>query len=48
MGRVKRTAIVGAAVLVTAIPALADPPNNDDRADARPVLVPSTFVGITR
>ena len=48
MGRVKRAAIVGAAALVTAIPAFAEPPNNDDRADARPVSVPTTVEGTTR
>ena len=47
MGRVKRAAIVCAAVIVAAVPALADPPGNDDRSDARPVTVPSTVNGTT-
>ena len=48
MGWSKRAAIVGAAVVIVAVPALADPPNNDDRADARAVSVPSTVQGTTR
>jgi hypothetical protein len=36
------------AVIVAAVPALADAPNNDDRADARPVSVPATVEGTTR
>ncbi|MDX6586048.1 MAG: hypothetical protein QOI31_521 [Solirubrobacterales bacterium] len=47
MGRIKRAVIVMAAVIVAAIPALADPPNNDNRSDARPVTVPSTVDGTT-
>jgi hypothetical protein len=48
MGWVRRAAIVGVAALVAAVPAFADPPNNDDRADARAVSVPSTVDGTTR
>ena len=47
MGGTKRAMIVLAAVVVAAVPALADPPNNDDRADARAVSVPSTVEGTT-
>ena len=48
MGFVKRAAILGVAVVVTAVPALADPPSNDDRADARALSVPATVQGTTR
>ena len=41
-------AIVAIAVVVAAVPALAAPPNNDDRANARPVTVPATVDGTTR
>ena len=48
MGWSKRAAIVGAAAMLAAVPALADPPNNDDRANARALSVPSTIDGTTR
>jgi hypothetical protein len=48
MGKAKRAAMVAVAVVVTAVPALADPPTNDDRVDARPVSVPSKVEGTTR
>lgn len=47
MGKMKRAAIVGAAAVVAAVPAFAEPPSNDDRADARAVTVPSTVAGTT-
>lgn len=48
MGWTKRAAVAGIAVLAAAVPALAEPPNNDDRAAARPIAVPSTVDGTTR
>jgi hypothetical protein len=48
MGWRKRAAIVGTAAILVAIPALAAPPNNDDRANARALSVPSTVEGTTR
>ncbi len=48
MGWSKRVLIAAAAAGIAAIPALAAPPNNDDRANARPVSVPATVNGTTR
>lgn len=48
MGIRKLATIGGAAALIAAIPAIAAPPNNDNRADARAVSVPSTVNGTTR
>ena len=48
MGIRKLAAIGGAGALVAVMPALAAPPKNDDRADARAVTVPSTANGTTR
>jgi hypothetical protein len=45
---VTATVAVGAMGLAAAVPALADPPANDDRGDARAVTVPSTVTGTTR
>ena len=47
MGTGKLAGVAGTAALLAVIPALADPPNNDSRADARPVSVPSTVQGTT-
>ncbi len=47
MGIRKSAAIAGTAALLAVIPALADPPNNDNRANARAVSVPSTVNGTT-
>jgi hypothetical protein len=47
MRTITRAAIAVTAVVLTAAPALADPPNNDNRADARAVSVPSTVSGTT-
>jgi len=48
MGTIRLAAIAGTAAVVAVIPALAAPPNNDDRANARAVSVPATVNGTTR
>ena len=48
MGWSKRALIAAVAAGIAAIPALAAPPNNDDRADARPLSVPATVNGTTQ
>jgi hypothetical protein len=48
MGWSKRVLTLAAVAASAAVPALAAPPNNDDRANARAVSVPSTVNGTTR
>src|SRR6185503_19681119 len=48
MGWSRRALIAAVAAGIAAMPALAAPPTNDDRANARPVSVPATVNGTTR
>src|SRR5688572_32859099 len=48
MGAWKHVAVAGVGLVIAAVPAVAAAPNNDDRANARAVSVPSTINGTTR